>query len=154
MNSAWHPNPAVLPVRLLTLTETRCSFGYRSRQAGPHAKEAIAPCREDHMACKCLKALLKQGSVAFYPRRLEDCSPCTSFLVHHLLQRYRVSHRLCHWTEKPRRNTESKMSVLEPCPVRTPGGALVSEGTYSLVGSSRCSRVSFLGQGCNARLPP
>jgi hypothetical protein len=80
--------------------------------------------------------------------------PLRFVLVHHLLQRYRVSHRLCHWTEKPRRNTESKMSVLEPCPVRTPGGALVSEGTYSLVGSSRCSRVSFLGQGCNARLPP
>jgi hypothetical protein len=34
------------------------------------------------------------------------------------------------------------MSVFSSSPVRTPGGALVSEGTYSLVGSpARCARV-------------
>ena len=61
------PNPAVLPVQLSTLTETRCSFGCCSRQAGPHAKAALVPCQQDYMGCICLKALLKQALWPFVP---------------------------------------------------------------------------------------
>jgi len=66
------PNPAVVPVQLLTLTRNALFLRLLLKTGGPKTKEAIVPCQKDFVDCKCLKAPLKQGPAAFYARRPED----------------------------------------------------------------------------------